>query len=453
MTVQLRSAHHTQARGLTTDESEPHMSKVNGKVFKAFSRGSWTNASAVADILRLETVGGALLLVSAVVALVWANSPASESYFALSDTKIGSDAFFHLNLSVAHWTADGLLAIFFFVAGLELKREFVVGDLRDPRRAAVPIAAAACGVVVPAALYLAVTSGDSSLAAGWAIPAATDIAFALAVLAVIGSSLPSALRAFLLTLAVVDDLLAIIIIAVAYTDHVSLLWLVAAAIPIAIYSVLTHRNITKWYLLIPLALMAWVFLHESGIHATIAGVALGLATPVQKNHRRDISVAHRFEHLVRPVSAGFAVPCFALFASGVSVVGDGFSQALSDPVVWGIVVGLVVGKVIGIFGGTFVAVKVLRGKLDDAVEWIDLLGVAILAGIGFTVSLLVNDLAFDGAAAEHGRVGVLLGSVLAALLASIPLMSRNRHYRKLAEIEQRDDDHDGIPDVYEKPSQ
>lgn len=421
--------------------------------FKVFSPGTWANARAVGDILRLETVGGALLLVGAAIALIWSNSPASDSYYNLAHTVVGPSKPFHLDISIAHWAADGLLAIFFFVAGLELKREFVVGELRDPRKAAVPVTAAACGVIVPALLYLLVTRNYPELMAGWAIPAATDIAFALAVLAVIGSHLPSALRAFLLTLAVVDDLIAIVIIAVAYTAHVDLLWLGLSVIPIALFGVFTHLNKTHWALLLPLAAAAWIFVHESGIHATIAGVALGLVVPVRPNKRRQISVAERFEHLARPVSAGFAVPVFALFAAGVTVVGGGFADAVASPVVWGIMGGLVVGKLIGVLGGTYVAVKVLRGSLDDSLEWIDLVGVSLLAGIGFTVSLLVNELAFataDAQTAANGRIGVLLGSLLAALLSALILVARNRHYRQVAEEHRRDDDGDGIPDVYQQ---
>lgn len=419
---------------------------------RVFVLPTWAENRHVADILRLETVGGALLLVGAALGLIWANTPWADDYFALRDLKVGPSAPLHLDLSIGKWAADGLLAVFFFVAGLELKREFVAGDLRDPRQAAVPVAAAVCGVIIPAIVYVAVTRGDSEYVHGWAIPAATDIAFALAVLAVIGTHLPSALRAFLLTLAVVDDLIAIAIIAIAYTEKVDFLFLGAAVVPIALFGFLTHRGITSFWLLTPLALISWVLVHESGIHATIAGVALGLSVPVVVSGKRDISVAHRFEHLTRPVSAGVAVPIFAFFSAGVQVVGGGFGEAMNDPVVWGVVAGLVVGKVIGVLLGTWLAVKLIRSSLDDSLDWADIFGVSLLAGIGFTVSLLVNELAFGTGSdhTEHGRVGVLLGSLIAALLASIVLIARNRKYRTIYENETRDDDNDGVPDAFEE---
>ena len=217
------------------------------------TRGSWAEASRIAEVLRKETVGGALLLVATVAALVWANSPAAASYAALRDLEVGPEAL-HLHLSLGTWAADGLLAIFFFVVGLELKREFVAGDLRDPRRAALPILAAVGGMVVPALVYVALNTGtgDGALR-GWAIPTATDIAFALAVLAVVSTHLPTALRTFLLTLAVVDDLLAVTVIAVFYTSELDVVMLLAALVPLALFTVAVQRRVRSWWLLLPLA--------------------------------------------------------------------------------------------------------------------------------------------------------------------------------------------------------
>ncbi|MDQ3988624.1 MAG: Na+/H+ antiporter NhaA, partial [Actinomycetota bacterium] len=222
------------------------MGTPTGPVTRLFGRGSWPEVRRIGDILRTETVGGVLLVGAAVLALVWANSPWSEAYGALSGLQVGPAAL-HLDLTLAQWAADGLLAIFFFVAGLELKREFVAGDLRDPRHAALPVAAAVGGMAVPALIYLAVNagSGDGALA-GWAIPTATDIAFALAVLAVIGTHLPTALRTFLLTLAVVDDVLAIVIIAVFYTSSLQLLPLTLALIPLGVFALLVQRRVQSW---------------------------------------------------------------------------------------------------------------------------------------------------------------------------------------------------------------
>src|SRR6478752_3692094 len=249
-----------------------------GSTRTLFSPGTWAEDGRVAHILRKETVGGALLLLATVVALVWANTAFSDSYFKLLDTEIGPAAL-HLNLTVAQWAGDGLLAIFFFVAGLELKREFVAGDLRDPKRAVVPVAAAVGGMIVPAILYLAIAGGTGPR--GWAIPTATDIAFAVAVLAVISTHLPVALRTFLLTLAVVDDLLAITVIALFYSDDLQPVWLLAAVVPLGLFTVLVQRRVHAWWALLPLAFATWGLVHASGIHATVAGVLLGFAVPVR----------------------------------------------------------------------------------------------------------------------------------------------------------------------------
>jgi len=418
-----------------------------------FSPGSWSEGSRIAAVLRKETVGGALLLLATVIAMVWANSPWSDSYFQLLDTEVGPAAL-HLNLTLATWAADGLLAIFFFVAGLELKREFVAGDLRDPKRAAVPVAAAIGGMIVPAIAYLLIAGGTGPK--GWAIPTATDIAFALAVLAVISTHLPSSLRTFLLTLAVVDDLLAITVIALFYSKDLHLQWMLLALLPLAVFAVLVQRGISHWYLLLPLAFGTWALVHASGIHATVAGVLLGFMVPVRPRKGADPKapgLAEHFEHLVRPVSAGFAVPVFAFFSAGVMLGGmAGLKSALTDPIAIGIIVGLVVGKPIGILIATFITAKVTRQPLQKGLTWPDVTGVAILGGIGFTVSLLIGELAFGGnsEADDHVKIAVLLGSVLAAVIAAVLLRIRNKHYRQLWEEENRDEDHDGIPDIYQR---
>jgi NhaA family Na+:H+ antiporter len=428
---------------------------------RLFARSTWQEAQYVAAALRTETVGGALLLAAAVAALVWANSPWSDAYSALRDLQVGPHAL-HLDLTLGQWAADGLLAIFFFVAGLEVKREFLVGELRTPAKAALPVAAALCGVAVPAALYLATVtflgSGGDALR-GWAIPTATDIAFALAVLAVIGTHLPSALRSFLLTLAVVDDLVAITIIAVFYTESLDLPLLGLALLPLAAFAWLVQRRIARWWLLLPLALLTWGLVHASGIHATVAGVLLGLVVPVCPRASvprlstldADTDVAHRFEHRLRPLSAGVAVPVFAFFAAGVRVVGGGFGDSLADEAAAAVVVALVLGKVVGVLGGTWTFARFTRAELDDDLAWWDVVGLSLLAGIGFTVSLLVGELAFGTGSPrdEHVKVAVLAGSVLSALLATVVLRTRNRVYRRLEELESRDDDGDGIPDAFQ----
>ncbi len=424
---------------------------------RLFTRGSFGEASRIGEVLRRETVGGALLLIATVIALVWANSPASDGYAAVRDFEFGPEAL-QLHLSVGEWAADGLLAIFFFVAGLELKREFVAGDLRDPRRAALPVVAALGGMAVPALIFVVVNlgTGDGALR-GWAIPTATDIAFALAVLAVISTHLPVALRTFLLTLAVVDDLLAITIIAIFYTDDLEPLYLGLALIPLAVFGVLVQRHIRSWWWLFPLAAVTWALVHASGVHATVAGVLLAFTVPVLRSRAAGgpdagPGLAEYLEHRVRPASAGVAVPVFAFFAAGVTVGGlSGLLDALLNPIAIGIVLALVVGKTVGIFGATWLVARFTKASLDAHLRWVDVLGVSVLAGIGFTVSLLIGDLAF-GLGSDRDdqvKVGVLVGSVLAALLASVILVARNRVYRKIREEDERDDDADGVPDVYQ----
>lgn len=430
---------------------------------RLFARTTWQEAQHVAGALRTETVGGALLLVAAVAALAWANSPWHAAYAGLRDTTVGPHAL-HLDLTLGQWAADGLLALFFFVAGLELKREFLVGELRTPSKAALPVAAALCGVALPALVYaVTVTSlgAEGDALRGWAIPTATDIAFALAVLAVIGTHLPSALRSFLLTLAVVDDLVAITIIAIFYTQSLEPGLIALALVPLALFAALVQRRVAHWWLLLPLAAVTWGLVHASGIHATVAGVLLGLAVPVKPRLRvprvstlgADVDVAERFEHRLRPLSAGVAVPVFAFFAAGVRVVGGGLGDSLADEAALAVVLALVLGKLIGVFGGTWAFARFTRAELDDDLAWWDVVGLSLLAGIGFTVSLLVGELAFGAGSPrdEHVKLAVLVGSLVSAILATVVLRARNRVYRRLYELETQDNDDDGIPDCFEGP--
>ena len=406
-----------------------------------FARGSWLETQRIAQVLRKETVGGGLLLLATVAALLWANSIWADAYRALRDTTIGPAAM-HLDLTVGAWAADGLLAIFFFVAGLELKREFVAGDLRDPRRAVLPVAAAVGGMAAPALIFVLVNlaAGGGALA-GWAVPVATDIAFALAVLAVISSHLPPALRTFLLTLAVVDDLLAIVIIAVFFTTDLHLPSLLAALLPLAGFTVLVQHRIRSWWLLLPLAATTWTLVHASGIHATVAGVLLGFAVPVLRSRAaggRGAGLAEHFEHRWRPISAGVAVPLFALFSAGVTFGGlSGLGKALTDPVTVGIIAGLVVGKTIGISGGAWLVARLSRAELAEDLTWTDVVGLGLLGGVGFTVALLIGELAFGMGTErdEHVKVAVLIGSLLAALLAAVVLGLRNRSYRRIQAVD------------------
>ncbi|MCX4549226.1 Na+/H+ antiporter NhaA [Streptomyces sp. NBC_01387] len=405
------------------------------------------------DALRTETVGGLILLVAAIAALIWANTPLKGSYASVSDFHLGP-ATLGLHLSVTHWAADGLIAVFFFVAGIELKRELVAGELRDPKAAALPVVAALCGMAVPALVYTLVNVIGNGSLDGWAVPTATDIAFALAVLAVIGTSLPSALRAFLLTLAVVDDLFAILIIAVFFTSDINFVALGGAVLALAVFWLLLRLDVHGWYIYVPLALVVWALMYHSGVHATIAGVAMGLMLRCTRREGEPYSPGEHIEHLVRPLSAGLAVPLFALFSAGVSVSGRALTDVFTRPETLGVVLGLVVGKAVGIFGGTWLTARFTRAELNKDLAWADVFAVASLAGIGFTVSLLIGELAFTGDSSMTGEVkaSVLLGSVIAAVLSSVLLKVRDRRYRFLCEEEERDEDHDGIPDIYEEDS-
>ncbi|MEU8972602.1 Na+/H+ antiporter NhaA [Streptomyces monashensis] len=430
---------------MTAPRARTHPRKVLGRL-------SLPERSFVADALRTETVGGILLLIAAVAALVWANIPAlRHSYEAVSDFHLGPGAL-GLNLSVAHWAADGLLAVFFFVAGIELKRELVAGDLRDPRAAALPVVAALCGMAVPALVYTLTNLTGHGSTQGWAVPTATDIAFALAVLAVIGTSLPSALRAFLLTLAVVDDLFAIMIIAIFFTDRLNFAALGGAVAGLVAFWLLLRKGVRGWYVYVPLALVIWALMYNSGVHATIAGVAMGLMLRCTTREGEEHSPGEHIEHLVRPLSAGLAVPVFALFSAGVMVSGGALRDVFTRPETLGVVLGLVIGKTLGIFGGTWLTARFTRASLSDDLAWADVFAVASLAGIGFTVSLLIGELAFTGDAVltDEVKAAVLTGSLIAAVCATVLLKIRNAKYRRLCAEEERDDDLDGIPDVYEQ---
>lgn len=415
---------------------------------------SWPDPGRLTAFVSKDSVGGGTLLLAATLSgLVLANSGWSSWYVTVRDTEIGPSVL-HLDISVGQWASDGLLALFFFVAGLELKREFVAGELRDPKRAVLPVIAAVGGVITPAVIYTLINlnSGRNALR-GWAIPTATDIAFALAVLAVVSTHLPIALRSFLLTLAVVDDLLAIGIIAFFYAKGLELPFLLLALVPLALFGFLVQRRVRAWYFLLPLAVVTWGLVHASGIHATVAGVLLAFTVPAiqrEKDAHRDRGrgLAEIFEDRLRPLSAVIAVPLFAFFSAGVAVGGlTGLGAALGDTVALGVVVALVVGKTVGVFGATFIFSKTTRAVLDDSLTWIDMFGLSALAGLGFTVSLLVGELAFGVGApeGEHAKIAILVGSTTAAVLGAIILRLRNLHYRRIGAQRNVDGRPDGIP--------
>ena len=379
----------------------------------------------LAYFLRQETTGGQLLLLATGVALLWANV-AGDSYesFWSTTTALGP-SWLHLDLTLADWASDGLLAIFFFVAGLELKRELLVGELSDRRAASLPIVAAVGGMVVPALVALAVSGGAAAAGGAWAIPVATDIAFALGVLALAGSALPSGVRVLLLSIAVVDDLIAIALIAVVFTDDLMLAWLAVAAAGAALYWLAFRRRLDRAWVLWGVALVVWVAIHRSGVHATVAGIVLGLLTPVRPRPGETDPAGERLEHRIHPFSAGVAVPVFALAAAGIPL--SGATGAVGDEVAIGVFFGLLAGKVAGLFGATRLAVRLGIGELPSGVTWRDVLSVSVLGAIGYTVSLLMARLAFDDVASqEHAAAAILAASAVAATIGVVLLRSRAR---------------------------
>lgn len=378
--------------------------------------------------MRGEVTAGVLLVIAASLGFIAANTPLQELYETIRDTRFGPE-YLGLNLSVGQWASDGLLAIFFFMVGLELKREFVAGDLRNPRTAMVPVVAAFGGVAFPALFYTAFNWG-TPFASGWAIPAATDIAFAVAVLGLVAPRIPTGLRIFLLTLAVVDDLVAIGIIAVFFTSSLNWLALLLAIVPIMIYALLTRRfakwfetsSIAPWLILLPIGVIAWAFVHASGIHATVAGVVLAFTVPVQGN--RGEKTAEIFEHRFSPLSILVAVPVFAFFASGVSVSGEHNFPSSSISV--GIIVGLVLGKPIGIVLSTLLLTKITKTNIAGDPAMRDIIGIGTLAGVGFTVSLLIAELSFDDVIAQNtARLAVITASIIAIIISTL-LLARKR---------------------------
>ncbi len=409
-----------------------------------FRRPAGHELRVLADALRAETVGGGLLLGATVLALVLANTPARHDYAHLQHLHVGP-AVLGLHMSLEEWAGDGLLAIFFFVAGLELKRELVVGEMRSLATALVPIAAALGGMAVPAVISLAVNAGHAT-ARGWAIPCATDIAFALAILAITGRFMPTPLRAFLLTLAVVDDLGSILIIAIAYTSKIRLLPLAAAVILLAAFWLLQRVRLTMWWLTVPLAVVVWTLVHASGVHPTVVGVALGLLVPAGHPAGAggsavpagsDDSPAERLEHLVRPLSAGIAVPLFAFLAAGVAISASSLHEVVASRVGLGVLLALLAGKTAGVFGTAYLTARVTRATLSPELTWADIFAVAVLSGVGFTVSLLITELAFGLGTPQSqvAKTAVLTASLLAGLTASGLIAVRNSHYRRIQRAE------------------
>jgi Na+:H+ antiporter, NhaA family len=391
------------------------------------SRRFITPVNEFARYLRTETVGGIVLLAAAAVALIWANSPWSEAYTAVRDTVVGPAAL-HLDLTLAQWATDGLLAIFFFVVGLELKRELVVGELSTPRQALLPVAAALGGMVVPAVIAVVVGGGAPGMGQAWAIPVATDIAFALGVLALAGSAFPVTARVFLLGLAVADDLGAIAVIAVVFSAGLNLLALLVVVLTAALYWWLQRRRVRAWWIYVPLAVVTWGAMHAAGIHATIAGVLLGLLTRVRPDKGEEFAPALRLEHRLQPWSAGFCVPVFALFAAGVPLGAAALRAVFTEPVPLAVIAGLLVGKVIGILGASWLVIRLTPACRPRGLGWRDMAAVSMLGGVGFTVSLLIAELSLVGLGPvlDAAKAAVLIASAVAASIGAALLVRRGR---------------------------
>jgi len=379
----------------------------------------------VARFLQVEAAGGVLLLAATIAALVWANSPWSAGYRGTWDAVVSLGVGpFHLAESLGHWVNDGLMALFFFVVGLEIKRELVNGELANRRHAALPALAALGGMVVPATIFVALNAGTPG-ARGWGIPMATDIAFALGVLTLLGRRIPGSVGILLLGLAIADDIGAIVVIAVFYTEQISLGWLAAAVAGLAVVTVMRRAGV--WYVpaYVLVGAVVWLCTLESGVHATIAGVALGLLTPARPGRRDvgDVSVAERLETALHPWTSYVVIPIFALANAGIPLSTTALRDATSSRLTIGVVLGLVAGKVIGITSFAWLAVRLRLARLPDELRWGHIVGMGALAGVGFTVSIFVAGLAYDDVLAQdEAKVGVLVASVVAAALGSALLL-------------------------------
>ncbi|HEX2054411.1 MAG TPA: Na+/H+ antiporter NhaA [Actinomycetota bacterium] len=376
----------------------------------------------IREFLRTESAGGFALVAATLLALIWANSPWAGSYFALWHRELDTGPL-GISEDYQHWVNDGLMAVFFFVVALEIKRELVEGELRNPRAAALPIALALGGMVVPAGIFAALTLGTPEVK-GWAIPMATDIAFAAAVLAIAGKRAGGELRLILLSLAIVDDLGAILVIALFYSSGISLGWLGSAALVVAAILGMRRLNLASpWAYLLP-ALLLWYCTFRSGVHATLAGVALGLLTPSGNVKGRE--PLRELEHRLHPLSSYLVLPLFALANAGVALGADQLRSAFASPLTWAVLLGLFAGKPLGVLLAGWAAVRLGVSSLPSNLALKDLLPIGLLAGIGFTVSLFIAGLSFTGEPLEHAKAGILLGSLLSACAGVVALKVRAR---------------------------
>ncbi|AZO10553.1 Na+/H+ antiporter NhaA [Mesorhizobium sp. M3A.F.Ca.ET.080.04.2.1] len=375
--------------------------------------------SLVREFLDGEAAGGIVLMAAAALALIVANSPLAETYFALLHAYLGP-------LSVSHWINDGLMAVFFLLVGLEIKRKVLDGQLSTWPRRMLPGIAAAGGMVVPALVYVLINRGNQAALSGWAIPTATDIAFALGVLSLLGSRVPASLKVFLTALAIIDDLGAVIIIALFYTGGLSLAYLGASFAVIAALVVLNRMRVMSLVPYLVLGALLWVLVLKSGVHATLAGVALALTIPLERSagtgHDAEHSPLHRLEHGLHRLVPFIVIPVFGFANAGVSLGGLSLA-ALVEPLTLGVAAGLVLGKLIGVFGSSALAIRLGLADLPANAGWLHMVGISLLCGIGFTISLFIGLLAFanDAALQDAVKVGILAGSLIAALVGAAVL--------------------------------
>ena len=371
-----------------------------------------------------DASAGILLILVAAAAMLAANSPFAGEYRELfygdlTWTPIAKLDDLHL------WINDGLMAIFFFVVGLEVKRELISGQLADPMKRRLPVVAAAAGMFVPAGVYMLV-SGGGQYTSGWAIPAATDIAFAMGVLGLLGNRVPASLRLFLLTVAIVDDIGAVLVIALFYTPTIKMVWLVASVVVVGLLVGLNRARVSVFWPYILMSLVLWFCVLNTGVHATIAGVVAALTIPMRR--RDGNSMLENLEHGLAPWSAYLIVPIFGFANAGVSLQGLGV-EALLDPLPYAIAAGLVIGKQLGIFSAVWIAVKTGFAQMPDNASWMEIYGVAILCGIGFTMSLFIGGLAFPGnqLLIDEAKIGILTGSAISAIMGYIVLRLTTTH--------------------------
>jgi NhaA family Na+:H+ antiporter len=412
---------------------------------------------------QIEASSGIVLLIAAVIALIWANSALSDSYFSLLNERVTIEfGSLHLDETLLHLINDGLMAVFFFVVGLEIKRELVLGELQDPRAAALPVLGALGGMLVPALIYLSFNAG-TSVSHGWGIPMATDIAFAVGIVSLLGSRVPSGAKLFLLAVAIADDIGAIAVIAIFYTSELNAGYLAAAVVGLMVIWVAGKVNVRAMWFYVPAAFVIWYFTLESGVHATLAGVALGFITPARPYYKPEefdarsraildqypleevtggraqehadhealllsdiaseaVAPLNRLEHKLVAWSSFVIVPIFALANAGVDFRGIGFGEALRSPVALGVSLGLVVGKIVGISVASLGAVRFGLGKLPPRTSWPHVVGLAAVAGIGFTVALFVTGLAFDDPHfTDLAKVGIFAGSLIAGIIGTVIL--------------------------------